>query len=59
MFKVFPQISQIFTDDYVVFSLCLFVKILVIFVFKIICRNYYWKVFFLPQMTQIFTDVYE
>ncbi len=46
MFKVFPQISQIFTDDYVVFSLCLFVKVLVIFVFKIICSNYYWKVFF-------------
>lgn len=42
MFKVFPQISQIFTNDYIVFSLCL----LVIFVFKIICRNYYWKVFF-------------
>ncbi|PXW16291.1 hypothetical protein C8D70_104230 [Chryseobacterium sp. CBTAP 102] len=59
MFKVFPQISQIFTDDYVVFSLCIFVKILVIFVFKIICHNYYWRAFFFPQNAQIFTDFYE
>ncbi len=57
MFKVFPQISKIFTDDYVVFSLCLFVKILVIFVFKIVA-TIIGKCFF-PQMTQIFTDVYE